>query len=472
MSFPELFFCRRRGPDAHFSGPLSTGRVDHSIVRPLLASLILISLPGIPSFAGGVQPLWAESGPHFRELKPSVSRVLTLEQAIRLALERNPGLAKERAILARSSAFSVRAGELSDPKIILGEQYFPIDLGMGESALAMTTVGIRQSFPPWGKRSLLRQSAVFEATAARWRLEDKKNRLVRDVRMAWVDLYRAREKEVILRSAGSLREQAFRSALARYRQGTGSESDVLLAQFQKDRIRDRKEQVRIREEKSLYRLMDLMHVSRSFRIPPEKPHFPDPLPESVLLGRLDRHPELESRNEKNSAQELLVRAAEKDKIPAVSVEGDYSYFMGPNLITATPNLFSLLLSFNLPVRPGERQDQRVAEKRHELEILESDRDAARQRLIEEVRNSEGTYRHLLRRTDLLEHVLMPEAKRSVDAALAGYATGTLEMERVLSTMQKAEKVELQALSVEADRLKTDAELSYLSGRLQGGPHEP
>lgn len=152
MSFPELFFCRRRGPDAHFSGPpLSTGRVDHSIVRPLLASLILISLPGIPSFAGGVQPLWAESGPPSRELKLSGSRVLTLEQAIRLALERNPGLAKERAILARSSAFSVRAGELSDPKIILGEQYFPIDLGMGESALAMTTVGIRQSFPPLGE---------------------------------------------------------------------------------------------------------------------------------------------------------------------------------------------------------------------------------------------------------------------------------------------------------------------------------
>ena len=397
---------------------------------------------------------------------------LTLDQAIHLGLARNPELEKDRARIAREHARSVEVGELQDPKIVLGEQYFPINFNFGASVLSMTTVGIRQDFPSWGKRALLRQSEVKEEKSAHWNLEDQKALLVRNIRLGWLDLYQAKKEEGILRSIGALWEKGFQAALGRYRQGTGAESDVLLAQYQKDAIRDKMEQVRIREEKSLYRLMKLMHVTRPFRISPEEPHFSEPLPESVLLKRINHHPALESWAAKDDAQQIRIRSTEKDKIPAVSVEGDYSYFMGPNLITSTPNLFSVLLTFNLPVRPGERQDQKVAEKERELEILESDREAARQRLIEKIRDSEGTYRHLLRRTVLLDHLLTPEAERTAEAALADYATGTLEMGRVLSAMEKIENVKLKVLSVRVDRLKTSAELAYLSGILQGGLHEP
>lgn len=397
---------------------------------------------------------------------------LTLDQAIRMALVHNPGLAEEQARVALDQARSIEVGELQDPMLVVGEQYFPISFNMGASVLTMTTVGVRQGFPSWGKRTLLRKSAVTEEKAARWNLYDKKALLVRNIRIAWVDLYQGRQTEEILQSTVFLWEKAFRAALVRYRQGIGGESDVLLAQYQKDVIQDALERVRIREVKSLYRLMDLMHVNRPFRISSGEPHFPDPLPESVLLERIDNHPALESRNSKDNAQKLLVQSAEKDKIPAVSVEGDYSYFMGPNLITSTPNLFSVLLTFNLPVRPGERQDQRVAEEEHKLESLEAERETKRQRFIEEIRDSEGTYHHLLRRKVTLEHILIPEAKRNVAAALAAYATGTLEMGRVLSAMENVEDVKLRALSVRMDLLKTRAELSYLSGNLQGDSNEP
>jgi outer membrane protein TolC len=397
---------------------------------------------------------------------------LTLDQAIRLGLARNPGLEEERARIARDQARSIEVGELQDPMLVVGEQYFPIDFNLGASVLTMTTVGIRQDFPPWGKRTLLRQSAVEQVKASRWVLEDKKALLVRNIRMGWLDLYQARQEKGILRSIGALWEKAFQAALSRYRQGTGAESDVLLAQYQKDAIRDEMEQVRIQEGKSLYRLMNLMHVTRPFRIASEEPRFPEPFPESVLLKQINDHPALESQEEKDGAQQIRIRAAEKDKIPAVSVEGDYSYFMGPNLITSTPNLFSVLLTLTLPVRPGSRQDQRVAEEEHTLELLEAARETKRQQFIEEVRGSEGTYRHLLERTAILDRVLIPEAERNVEAALASYATGSLEMGRVLSAMEKVENVKLRALSVRIDRLKTRAELSYLSGILQGGLHEP
>ena len=461
----------RRRVSKNFSLVRKTRTTQENTYRRFLSAFLLAGalLAGESSGIFRLSPAWA--GAPTGTVSSPVS-ALTLDQAIRLGLARNPGLQQDRARIARDQARFVQAGELKDPMLVVGEQYFPINFNMGASVLTMTTVGIRQDLQPWGKRALLRQSAVHEEKAAHWNLEDKKALLVRNIRIAWLDLYQAKQEEGILRSIGALWEKAFQAALGRYRQGSVEESDALLAQYQKDAIRDKMEQLRIREEKSLYRLMNLLHVNRPFRISLEEPHFPDPLPESVLLKRINHHPAIESGVSQDNAQKFRVRSAEKDKIPAVSVEGDYSYFMGPNLITSTPNLYSVLLSFNLPVRPGERQDQKVAEEEDTLNILEADLETMRQRFIEEIRDSEGYYRHLLSRAAILERVLIPEAKRNEEAALAGYATGTLEMGRVLSSMEKIQNVKLKALSVRVDRLKTSAELAYLSGTLQGGHHEP
>lgn len=419
-------------------------------------------------------PAWAASPDASEALHHPAPNlpVLTIDQAIFRALDRNPELARYKADIAREKARSVEIRELPDPKVVVGEQYFPINFNMGESLLAMTTVGIRQDFSPWGKRDLVGRSAIRKETSSRWEMEDKEAFLVRNIRFAWLDYYLAQRTQDVLNSIGSLWEKAFQSALIRYRQGIGSESDVLSAQFQKDEIRDRQERIRIQEEESLHRLMRLMHFSEPFRISSAEPHIPDPLPETVLLGRLNAHPALKSRDAKDAAQTLLVRAAEKDRIPAFSVEGDYSYFMGPSPITATPNLFSVVLTFNLPVRPGERQNQKIAENKHELEALEAERENLRQKFIEEIRNTEDAYRLLGRRAVLLHQDLLPEANRNMEAALIGYRTGTEGMGELLSAMEKVETTGIHELSNRIDLLKTKAELSYLAGRTQGGSHEP
>lgn len=452
---------------------LAIRNVRNRVALPLICMAGLLHAISMP-WSLKASPAWAESPPAlkvFPHPAPPLS-VLTLDQAIRQALDQNPELARDKAVIARNKARSVEASELPDPRIVIGEQYFPISFDMGESLLTMTTVGIRQDFSPWGKRALVGRSSLKKETASRWELEDKKASLVRNIRIAWLDYVRARRTRDFLKSIGSIWEKAFQAALVRYRQGIGPESDVLSAQFQKDDIRDRQEGLRIQEEESLHRLMRLMHVSRPFRISSEEPRIPDPLPEAVLLERLDAHPALVSRDAKDASQVLLVRAAEKDKIPAFSVEGDYNYFMGPSPITATPNLFSLVLTFNLPVRPGERQDQKIAESEHELEALEAERESLREKLIEEIRNTEEVYRLLERRAVLLRQDLLPETKRNMEAALIGYKTGTEGMGQVLSAMEKVETTGIRELSNRIERLKAKAELSYLAGATQGGSREP
>ncbi|MHB1927641.1 MAG: TolC family protein [Leptospirillum sp.] len=428
----------------------------------------------IPFWQDAIAPVWAAGRATVLPTDPVVSTnlpVFTLDQTVRLALRRNPDIAKERALVAQKTARSIEAGELPDPRLVVGEQYFPIGFNMGQSLLTMTTVGLRQSFFPWGKRGLLRQRAVQERKTSGWNLKDSEIRLVRDVRLAWIDLYGETRKEGMLSSLSSLWQKAFQAALTRYGQGTASESDLLLAQFQKDNLSDRQEALRAREKKSLHRLMRLARIARPFRIADEEPRIPPPLSESALLDRIDKHPALESRAAEDAAQAIGVQAAKKNTIPALSVEGDYSYFMGPSLITSTPNLFSVVLTMNLPVRPGERQDQKIREEERALESVEARHEALRQKLVEEIQNAEGDYRTLTRRTLFLERVLLPEATRNVDAALAGYATGSVRMDRVLGAIRKVEEIEIRSLALRADRMKAMTELSYLDGTLQGGSHE-
>ncbi|MHB1606854.1 MAG: TolC family protein [Leptospirales bacterium] len=442
------------------------------LIIPVFLPALFVSGPFPESLPLGILPIpsaWADSTTVLNSDSSPASTVpvLTLEQAIRLALDRNPSLAGERAQIAMEKSRSIQAGELSDPKLVLGEQYFPINLNMGQSLLTMTTVGLRQSFPSWGKRALLHRHAVREEESSRWTLKNQEIRLVRDVRLSWIELYRDNRTQSMLLSIGSLWKKAFQAALSRFRQGTGSESDVLQAQFQKDNLKDRVEMLKLQEEESLHRLMRLMRTSQPFEVAGNEPSLPEPFSESVLLERLNAHPALKSLSLKDQAQALLVQSAKKDRIPAFSVEGDYSYFMGPSLITSTPNLFSVILTMNLPVRPGERQDQKVREEEHAFESASARREEVRQKLVEDVRNSEGVYSHLTRREIFLERSLLPEAKRNVEVALRGYSTGAIGMGEVLSAMKKVEETEIRALSVRTDRLKTMAELSYLAG-ISGG----
>jgi outer membrane protein TolC len=126
---------------------------------------------------------------------------------------------------------------------------------------------------------------------------------------------------------------------------------------------------------------------------------------------------------------------------------------------------------NLPVRPGERQDQKVQEEEADLESFEAQREELRQNFAQEIRDDEAGYRHLSHRALFFDLRLLPEAHRNAEAALNDYSTGTVHMGRVLESMKKVEDIELQALDIRVEKFKEMAKLDYLNGRLQGGSHE-
>ncbi|MEB2626800.1 TolC family protein, partial [Pseudomonas sp. YuFO8] len=103
---------------------------------------------------------------------PAWASALTLDDALRLAQNNAPSLAAESAKLQAATQAAIPAGELPDPKLVVGLQNFPIG-GPNRGTLYgddMTEqmIGIQQQVPSQDKRKARIElaDATVERTAA------------------------------------------------------------------------------------------------------------------------------------------------------------------------------------------------------------------------------------------------------------------------------------------------------------------
>src|SRR5262245_8724482 len=84
------------------------------------------------------------------------TNTLTLDEAIRLALENNPDLRASGARVDAASGRAQQSGKWANPELELSAEDWPVDQGRGFSD-AKHLVGISQTLPFPGKKSLDRR---------------------------------------------------------------------------------------------------------------------------------------------------------------------------------------------------------------------------------------------------------------------------------------------------------------------------
>lgn len=172
--------------------------------------------------------VFAGSGHHLRghldpaaELPPGIDLAdgLTTEEAVAIALWRNPAFAATLAELGVTREVLAESGLLQNPVLSM---FFPV----GPKQLEFTVT--------WPIESLLRRSARI--AAARADCEQVAARLLahgldlaRDVRLAMIELRLQREREVIAGRAAAVAEQLAGAAARRLAAGDVSETDAAVA---------------------------------------------------------------------------------------------------------------------------------------------------------------------------------------------------------------------------------------------------
>ena len=120
----------------------------------------------------------------------AATNVLTLEGAIRLALESNPELRASGARIDAAAGRAYQAKLWSNPELELSAEDWPVSNGQGFSD-AKQTIGIAQTLPYPGKKSLDRQIGVSGVRFSEAELSLRRLEVVRDVKATFFQVLAA-----------------------------------------------------------------------------------------------------------------------------------------------------------------------------------------------------------------------------------------------------------------------------------------
>jgi len=418
------------------------GRHCRAISIPI-ASLMLLSLTAPAVDAASLDLRAAES--------------LALARDARLA-----GLAERRQALQEDA---VAAAQLPDPELRLGALNLPTDsFALDQEPMTQIQLGLRQRFPRGHTRSLSRGRAETLAAVEAARADARRRDVVRALRQAWTGRAQVAESLEILRDQQLWFAQLEQAATAAYAAGRRQQHDLLRIAMERDLLDEeaiRLQQMALEQDAKLGRWLgteaDGANISRL-------PMLPMPPDAASAAESLARHPLILAEFHMVEAGGIGVELARQSYRPAFAVDVAYGFREGEdNDGDSRPDFFSAMLSFELPLFPGQRQDRQVASANaRELELRSTLKDRQRE-LQRQYDAALSDWQSLDQRIGLFEQRVMPAADATVEATRQAYRNDVVPFDELV----RAEKTLLDArtrlLRLRAERLLAQAELLYLTG---------
>ena len=395
-----------------------------------------------------------------------VASALDLAEAERIAVERDAVL---RQLASESEAMRQRGvaeGQLMDPKLRFGAVNVPVDsFSLDEDDMTMLEVGVSQEFPAGRTRSLARERMNQSASAAEAAAADRRLLVQREVRRAWIELaHVARARELVTGQVEWV-EQMRSSARARYASGEGRQLDVLQAGLDVAMLReqlldlDRDEAMR-RAQLGRWIGDEAARDARPAALPPRAPL--EPLP--VLEERLRSHPAQLDYERRIEAAQTAVQLAEQSKRPSWMLDVGYGFRSG-RMEDGEPrsDMLTAMVSVDLPVFRGNRQDREVAAVRAEARGLHDMHDDHLREMLAMLNEAWWVAERTGELERYYESDLMPLAGQSVQAALLAYGSNRSMIDDVIEARRAALETSLRHLRLAADRAQARYDVEYLAG---------
>lgn len=394
------------------------------------------------------------------------TRELSVDALVEQVVTRNPSLAQMTAAWQAASTRYPQVTALDDP--MFGVTLAPASIG-SDSVEFGYRVEVSQKLPFPGKLGLRGRSAQAEAEAARDDVDDMRLQLIESAKSGFYEYYWvARASAVNDENVRLLK--AFRAeAKTRYEKGLVPEQDVLQADVELGRQRERSLTLSRMRKVAVARINTLMHLPPDVPLPPppEQLTLGEALPpaEALRSRALSQRPDLQALANRVAADEAALQLAQKEFRPDFEVMAAYDTIMGNG---PTRDLAPQLgVRLNLPIRKGRRYaaiaevQARIAERRAQLDSRIDQVNLQLQEAYEQVAESEQIVR-------LYEKTILPAARSNVDAARSAYETGKVPFLSLIEAQRNRVGLLDRSYEALADYYRRKATLE----RVVGGPLPP
>lgn len=348
--------------------------------------------------------------------------VLSMDQAVRLAVARAPVLDARRAQVAAASEDLARAGALPDPMLMVGVDNLPVTgpdaFDPGAESMTMKRIGIRQDVPARAERRARRALAARTVEQAHAAALAERLAVQREAAEAWVGLWTAQQLVAALDELRAQAALASRLARARVEGGVGSASTALAVEAEVLAVEQRLEEARAdlaAAQAGMARWIDAPDAHAG-PVPPDFSVLPVPAP--ALIAALDRAGPLLAVEAATWKTAAAIDVAHAGASPDWQIGASYGQRDG-----SRSDMLMIEFGIQLPLFQRGRQDRDVAARRADHQGALAERDDARRALETSVRAAIARWRGLVRQVERDHGELLPLQRDRSAVALAAFRAG-------------------------------------------------
>lgn len=352
---------------------------------------------------------------------PQKADELSVDGLVADVLARNPNLSQMVAAWQAASARYPQVRSLDDP--MLTGMFAPSSFG-SNTVESGYRIEVSQKIPFPGKLRLRGEGALAAADAAQNDIEDMRVQLIEAAKLAFYEYYLVGRANTVNEEGLRLLGEFKQSAESRYKTGLAPQQDVLQAEVEIGRQRERAVILDRMRKVAIARINTLRSA------PPDEPLAAPPQSLKIVPGlpavaslrgfAVSQRPDLRAIQDRIAVEENALKLALREYYPDVDLAAAYDTIMGNG---AQRDLAPQVgVRMNLPVRIAKRNGA-IAEAQAKI----TQRHAEYASRVNQVQfQVQEAYEQLLeseRVLALYEKTILPAARENVKAAQSAYVTG-------------------------------------------------
>ncbi|VAY89069.1 Outer membrane efflux protein (modular protein) [mine drainage metagenome] len=388
---------------------------------------------------------------------------LTYQEALDIAESRASELKARQNTVSAAQAARISAGELPDPKLVMGVDNLPVQGSEAWSTtrdfMTMQRVGVMQEVTNGDKREAVRQLADTKVARADAELEIERLSVKRQTRLAWLKVYFLQQQQALLDQIEAENHMLSTAVTARLAAGQGKGSDSLQSRQESIALEDRRDDLERDLSKARADLARWVGAIATEPLTGPPPAY-TPNPEH-LRHNLDRHPDIAIfgiQEDSGRAEVNLAKAAKKSDW---AVELDYEH-----RAPLFGDMISVQFTFDLPIFAKTRQNPQIAAREQELERVSAERESMVRDHMAQLEALLAEQTALVRQIDRIDQDWLPLGQQKVDLTLAEYRSGQEPLTSVLDARKFLIDTRMKRIDLAARRAAIETELSYLSEEMQ------
>ncbi len=419
---------------------------------------------------------------------------LTLVAAVEQALNKDPWLVSNQHRQNAIESLSIAAGTLPDPRVNLDLANIAADsFDFNQETMTQFKVAISQVFPRGD--SLAYKQKKLEVLGRQFPIE-RKNRQAKvavTVSKLWLDVYKAQQSIYLIEKDRALFEQLADVAQASYSSTIGKtrQQDIVRAQLELTRLDDRLTQLRQKKEMALQQLSEWLYDARGeenqlygsgFNNAPEIKFVPElsidlELPsinminqplytsrftinQQTLYQLFSSHPAVLIFDKKIEASKLGIELAKQKYKPEWGVNASYGYRDDSPLGLSRSDLFSIGVSFDIPIFTNNRQDKQVQSEISKTAAIKTNRWQMIREMIAMFATQRAQLSRLSERQILYQQRLLPQMHNQAEASLIAYTNDDGDFSEVVRSRIAELNATIDALDIDVEKQKRIIQLNY------------